>query len=88
LPTGCDRQEIEDATGSPYYTYTKGNAQFFVLDRTYMSPQQLSWLERELQHSKADWKICYFHHPPYSSGGFHGSAQPEEGNRVADRSNR
>jgi 3',5'-cyclic AMP phosphodiesterase CpdA len=37
-----------------------------------MKPQQLAWLEKELQNSGSDWKICYFHHPLYSSGAFHG----------------
>jgi len=35
--------------GRQYYTYTKGNVQFFALDSTYMSPQQLAWLTKELQ---------------------------------------
>jgi len=60
--------------GQGYYTYKKGNAQFFVLDSGYMSQMQLTWLEKELQNSSADWKICYFHHALYSSGAFHGSA--------------
>jgi 3',5'-cyclic AMP phosphodiesterase CpdA len=60
--------------GQQYYTYRKGNVQFFVLDSNYMKPEQLSWLEKELQHSEADWKICYFHHPLYSSGSFHGAS--------------
>ena len=60
--------------GQQYYTYTRGNAQFFALDSTYMSPQQLAWLEKELRDSDAEWKICYFHHPLYSSGAFHGPA--------------
>jgi predicted MPP superfamily phosphohydrolase len=60
--------------GQQYYTYKKGNAQFFVLDSTYMNPEQLSWLEKELQNSGTDWKICYFHHTLYSSGSFHGPA--------------
>ena len=39
-----------------------------------MVPAQLAWLEKELQNSKAAWKICYFHHPLYSSGAFHGAS--------------
>jgi 3',5'-cyclic AMP phosphodiesterase CpdA len=58
--------------GQQYYTYKKGNVQFFVLDSTYLKPEQLNWLERELKNSGADWKVCYFHHPLYSSGSFHG----------------
>ena len=57
-----------------YYTYKKGNVRFFVLDSNDMNPQQFAWLEKELRNSGSDWKICYFHHPLYSSGAFHGSS--------------
>ena len=60
--------------GQKYYTYKKSNVRFFALDSNYMTPQQLAWLEKELQNSGSDWKICYFHHPLYSSGSFHGSS--------------
>jgi predicted phosphodiesterase len=58
--------------GQLYYTYKKSNVRFFALDSNYMNPQQLLWLEKELQNAGSDWKICYFHHPLYSSGAFHG----------------
>jgi len=58
-----------------YYTFKKGNVQFFALDSNYLDPKQLVWLDRELGNAKAtDWKICFFHHPLYSSGATHGSA--------------
>jgi predicted MPP superfamily phosphohydrolase len=61
--------------GESYYTYKKGNVRFFVLDSNYMDPKQLGWLESQLKSSTpSDWKICYFHHPLYSSGRFHGPA--------------
>jgi len=60
--------------GQQYYTYKKGNVRFFVLDTNDMNPRQLAWLEKELQNSGSDWRICYFHHPLYSSGAFHGSS--------------
>jgi predicted phosphodiesterase len=60
--------------GQQYYTYKKSNVRFFALDSNYMNPQQLSWLEKELQNSGSDWKICYVHHPLYSSAAFHGSS--------------
>jgi hypothetical protein len=59
--------------GRRYYTFMKGQAQFFALDSNYMDPEQLEWLERELRASQAPWKICFFHHPVYSSGRRHGS---------------
>ena len=58
--------------GNRYYAYTKGNARFLVLDSNYMDPQQIQWLEKELRATDSPWKICYFHHPLWSSGRFHG----------------
>ena len=57
--------------GQKYYTFNKGNVRFFALDTNYMNPRQLAWLETELQNSGSDWKVCYFHHPLYSSATFH-----------------
>src|SRR5262245_11683335 len=60
--------------GERFYTFkTKGNARFFALDTNYMDKPQLQWLEKELAASGSDWKIVFFHHPLYSSGGTHGS---------------
>lgn len=60
--------------GEQYYSFKKGNVRFFVLDSDYLDPKQLAWLEKELAGEGPDWKICYFHHPLYSSGAFHGSS--------------
>jgi hypothetical protein len=59
--------------GRQYYTYKKGDIRFFVIDSNYVDRAQLQWLEKELQNSDSIWKICYFHHPLYSSGARHGS---------------
>ena len=56
-----------------FYTFTKGNIDFFVLDSNYMDRKQLEWFERAIKESKSDWKMAYFHHPLYSSGAAHGS---------------
>jgi hypothetical protein len=58
--------------GKRYYKFSVGNAEFFALDSNYMDAQQLEWLKKQLAASKADWKICFFHHPLYSDGKFHG----------------
>lgn len=58
--------------GERYYTFKKNNVAFFALDSTYMNPAQLDWLDGQLQKSNAAWKICYFHHPLFSDGKFHG----------------
>jgi predicted phosphodiesterase len=60
--------------GQQYYTFRpKPGVRFFALDSNYMSPEQLTWLQKELAASGSDWKIAFFHHPLYSSGGRHGS---------------
>jgi hypothetical protein len=60
--------------GANYYTFKKGNVRFFALDSNYLDPKQLAWLETELRNAGSDWKICYFHHPLYSSARTHGPA--------------
>ena len=62
--------------GERFYSFKPeklGGVRFFALDSNYMSPEQLKWLDKELAASGSDWKIPFFHHPIYSSGGRHGS---------------
>ena len=59
--------------GERFYTFKKGNVRFFALDSNYFDRTQADWLEKALAESKEDWKICFFHHPLYSSGARHGS---------------
>ncbi len=64
--------------GRRYYTFRRNErrleglagagVRFFVLDSRSFDPSQLVWLRNELAHSGTDWKICYFHHPLYTSG--------------------
>jgi hypothetical protein len=71
-------------SGERYYTIRPGasalgkvfgsGVRFFALDSNYMDKAQLDWLEKELSGSGSDWKICFFHHPPYSSARAHGSS--------------
>lgn len=58
--------------GDRYYTFKKGDVQFFALDSNYMDARQLSWLQGSLSTSRARWKICFFHHPLYNDGKMHG----------------
>lgn len=58
--------------GQRYYTFKKGDVQFFALDSNYMDPTQLDWIQQQLRESNAKWKIAFFHHPLYSDGRFHG----------------
>ena len=61
--------------GQFFYTFKgpKESVRFFALDSGQLDQDHLAWLERELEGSNDAWKITFFHHPPYSSGGRHGS---------------
>ena len=58
--------------GERYYTFKpQGGIRFFALDSNYMDQKQLEWFEKQLMNSGSEWKICFFHHPIYSSGQRH-----------------
>lgn len=61
--------------GKLFYSFNgdKQGVKFFALESTYLEPEQIEWLRKELEGSREAWKIPFFHHPPYSSGGRHGS---------------
>ncbi len=68
--------------GERYYSFDWGHVHFVGLDsscaiglaskETCTLAAQKSWLEKDLAGSQADWKVVFFHHPPWSSGD-HGS---------------
>jgi tartrate-resistant acid phosphatase type 5 len=67
-----------------YYDFVWGNVHFFALnsdtvaghepDGASDSSIQAGWLMSKLAASVSPWKIVYFHHAAYSSGGAHGSS--------------
>jgi 3',5'-cyclic AMP phosphodiesterase CpdA len=60
--------------GERFYTFKPANGvRFVALDSTYVDDRQLKWVDEQLGMSGSDWKIAFFHHPPYSSGETHGS---------------
>src|SRR5688500_4463932 len=65
--------EFFNMEGQEYYRFKKGNVSFYALNSNYMDKKQIDWLKDKLATDTASWKIAFFHHPPYSSGGKHGS---------------
>jgi 3',5'-cyclic AMP phosphodiesterase CpdA len=71
--------------GRRYYTFrenerrlsglTGAGVRFFVLDSRSLDPTQLDWLRQQLAESGTAWKICYFHHPLYTSGRYRAGAR-------------
>jgi Calcineurin-like phosphoesterase len=64
--------KLYNMDGKRYYSFKKGDVEFFALDSNYMDPQQLSWIDSQLKASTAKWKICFFHHPMFTAAKFHG----------------
>ncbi len=66
--------------GQRYYSFKpKDGARFFAIDSNYVDDKQIAWLDKELAASGSEWKIMFFHHPLYSSGETHGSAELQRG---------
>ena len=69
------RYNLFNMDGKLYYSFkpSKQSARFYALETTSLDPDQVAWLQKELEAGREDWKMPYFHHPPYSSGERHGS---------------
>jgi 3',5'-cyclic AMP phosphodiesterase CpdA len=67
--------ELFNMNGEEYYRFKKGNVAFYALNSNYMDKRQIGWMENQFAKDTTKWKIAFFHHPPYSSGGRHGSSE-------------
>jgi 3',5'-cyclic AMP phosphodiesterase CpdA len=61
--------------GEEYYRIERDGVSFYALNSNYLDKKQLEWLVAELAKDPNAWRVAFFHHPPYSSGGRHGSDQ-------------
>src|SRR5215203_2537445 len=59
--------------GEEYYRVERAGVSFYALNSNYLDKKQLDWFIDQLSKDKNAWRIAFFHHPPYSSGGRHGS---------------
>jgi hypothetical protein len=71
LPTKGEAGGLASGTEA-YYSFDYGKAHFICLnshdmDRRPTGPMA-RWLQADLEQTKADWIIAYFHHPPYTKG--------------------
>jgi hypothetical protein len=72
--------------GRRYYTFRQSErrpaglvgagARFFALDSRSLDADQLAWLRDQLASSGTAWKICFLHHPLYTSGRYRAAARP------------
>jgi hypothetical protein len=71
--------------GRRYYTFRKSErrlaaltgaaVRFVALDTRSLDVDQLEWLRKQLAESGSAWKICFFHHPLYTSGRYRTSSR-------------
>ena len=61
--------------GKEYYRIKKDNVAIYAINSNYLDKRQLEWIATEMAADGTKWKIAFFHHPPYSSGGRHGSEE-------------
>jgi predicted phosphodiesterase len=75
---GQTNYKLFNMEGRKYYSFKpKNGVRLFAIDTNYVDGKQLEWLEKDLAASGSDWKIAFFHHPLYSSGATHGSADAQ-----------
>lgn len=76
-PPGQENYPLFNMHGRRYYTFEKKEGSlplisnevlFMAIDTVNLTPQQLRWIENELEASDAEWKIAFYHHPLYTSG--------------------
>jgi hypothetical protein len=52
-----------------YYSFDEGNARFVALNSNHpRDPAQIKFLDGAFNDAGTKWRICFFHHPLYSSG--------------------
>jgi len=64
-----------------YYSYDYGNIHFIslasiVASRSATGPQ-MEWLKQDLQATRQEWIVVYFHHPPYTWGSHNSDTEKE-----------
>ncbi|MDE0803953.1 MAG: metallophosphoesterase, partial [Acidimicrobiales bacterium] len=81
----ADGEPQVEALGLPgrWYTETYGPVKIVVVDSTRAAdPDQLAWIQTELDApTDATWTVVIQHHPPFSAG-YHGSHQTSRDNLV------
>jgi hypothetical protein len=75
------------ASGSEhFYSFDYANIHFVMLDTQEsaldVDGEMLSWLKKDLQETKQQWLIAFFHHPPYTKGSHNSDNKRDSGGRL------
>jgi hypothetical protein len=71
MPKAGESGGVPSGTES-YYAFDAGRVHFICLN-SFDAPRQADaamaqWLKADLEKTKADWLVAFFHHPPYTKG--------------------
>ncbi len=87
MPTAGEAGGLPSGTAA-YYSFDYSNIHFLCLDSegTDRSPggAMLTWLASDLAATTQEWKIAYWHHPPYSKGSHDSDDSTDSGGRMRD----
>jgi hypothetical protein len=76
LPTNGQSGGVSSGT-EKYYSFDHGNIHFICLNSEEDPPGMIDWLKNDLQATRADWIIAFFHHGPYTKGSHNSDAESE-----------
>ena len=71
FPTKAESGGVASAS-EHFYSFDYANIHFVMLDTQEsdldVDGEMLTWLKKDLQQTKQQWLIAFFHHPPYTKG--------------------
>jgi len=67
LPTNGQSGGVPSGT-EKYYSFDHGNIHFICLNSEETPGGMIDWLKNDLQSTRADWLIAFFHHGAYTKG--------------------
>ncbi|MGB0143530.1 MAG: metallophosphoesterase, partial [Akkermansiaceae bacterium] len=76
LPTQGQSGGVPSGT-EQYYSFDYGNIHFVCLNSEEDPPGMLEWLRNDLQSTRSDWVIAFFHHGPYTKGSHDSDTESE-----------
>lgn len=85
FPTQAESGGVASGT-EHYYSFDYANIHFVMLDTQASDHDSdgdmLRWLKNDLQQTKQQWLITFFHHPPYTKGTHDSDNQGDSGGRL------
>lgn len=87
LPTLGQAGGVPSGTEA-YYSFDHANIHFVCLDSEGTDRSKdgamARWVKADLESTRQDWVVAFFHHPPYSKGSHDSDSKGDSGGRLVD----